>query len=79
MTTEKRFQIYTKEKRMPLIHMQDIGRFGDSSNQQNCGKIFSTVEGAPIIKFDNGDTVVFSWGHLIEHAKELLKKEKENG
>ena len=59
-----------------LIMREHVGEFG-SEEAGIKGTLSNAMNRAPIIEFENGDKVFFSWNYLINKAYEALKDHDE--
>ena len=64
--------ISTQESPRKFVLRKRVGDFDDGTLK---GTLMTTASGAPIIEFENGNTVAFPWEWLINEAFEALEEE----
>ena len=62
--------ISTHESPRRFVLRKRVGDFDDGTLK---GTLMTTASGAPIIEFENGNTVAFPWEWLINEAFEALE------
>ena len=62
--------ISTQEKPCKFVLKKRVGDFDDGTLK---GTLMMTANGAPMIEFENGNTVAFPWEWLINEAFEALE------